>query len=300
MLRSLGNLARRGRRTLALGVFVLVAGWTVAAQTLPELVLYYDRARLNIFQFESRLDLVPLDVETAEGMVLRSYYYAPERDKPLIVYFPDRMGDIIYKPSHLVELTEDGYGLLLVGYRGYGGNPGDPAEDLLYADAMALLHRVKSGGLAPDGVVVYGYSMGTGIASYVAAQASPLGLILEAPFTNFADAVRQQFQQVPDWLIRTGFDTGSRMARIEAPILLLAGTKDHITPAVFARELAAKNAPKASLVLLEGGNHFNLIRHGGAQAVTRFMERLTGRDKKDLRVTTMPLVIPQRAQERSL
>ncbi len=271
----------KNRLTKALAFFVMlvVAGWAGAAYTLPDYVLFRDRLRLNILTFESKLKLEPIDLTAADGLKLRSYYYAPQPGKPVIVYFPDRLGDIIHKPRHLAAMAEEGYGLLLTGYRGYGGNPGLPSERMLYADANALMKRVAIDELAPDGVIVYGYSMGTGIASYVAANAltlgaRTLGLVLEAPFTSFGDAVRQQFAQVPEWLVRTKFDTRSRIGRIDAPILILAGAKDQITPARFAEHLAAMNAERASLVVVPDGNHLNLIRKGGAAAVQGFFAGL--------------------------
>lgn len=265
---------RKQARAFATLIMLLVAAWATAAHTVPEYVLFRDRLALDILKFDSKLKLEPIELSTADGLKLRSYYFAPQPGKPLIVYFPDRLGDIIYKPRHLTAIAEEGYGLLLNGYRGYGGNPGLPSEAKLYADASAMMDRIAADGLAPDGVIIYGYSMGTGIASYVAARAETLGLVLEAPFTTFGDAVRQQFSQVPEWLVRTKFDTRSRIDKVDAPILILAGGKDQITPARFAERLAAMNADHASLVVVPDGNHLNLIRKGGAAAVQGFLSRL--------------------------
>lgn len=265
---------RKQARAFATLIMLLVAAWATAAHTVPEYVLFRDRLALDILKFDSKLKLEPIELSTADGLKLRSYYFAPQPGKPLIVYFPDRLGDIIYKPRHLTAIAEEGYGLLLNGYRGYGGNPGLPSEAKLYADASAMMERIAADDLAPDGVIIYGYSMGTGVASYVAARAETLGLVLEAPFTTFGDAVRQQFSQVPEWLVRTKFDTRSRIDKVDAPILILAGGKDQITPARFAEHLAAMNSDHASLVVVPDGNHLNLIRKGGAAAVQGFLARL--------------------------
>lgn len=265
---------RTQARAFATLIMLLVAAWATAAHTVPEYVLFRDRLALDILKFDSKLKLEPIELTAADGLKLRSYYFAPQPGKPLIVYFPDRLGDIIYKPRHLTAIAEEGYGLLLTGYRGYGGNPGLPSEAMLYADASAMMERIAADELAPDGVIIYGYSMGTGVASYVAARAETLGLVLEAPFTTFGDAVRQQFSQVPEWLVRTKFDTRSRIDKVDAPILILAGGKDQITPARFAEHLAAMNSDHASLVVVPDGNHLNLIRKGGAAAVQGFLARL--------------------------
>lgn len=287
---------KRQASVFATMLMLLAAAWATAAHTVPEYVLFRDRLRLDILQFDSKLDLKPIDLATNDGLKLRSYYYPPREGKPLIVYFPDRLGDIIHKPRHLTAIAEQGYGLLLTGYRGYGGNPGIPSERALYADAAALMKRIEGDRLAPDGVIIYGYSMGTGVASYVAALAQPLGLVLEAPFTTFGDAVRQQFAQVPDWLVRTKFDTRSRLNKVAAPILILAGAKDQITPARFAQRLADMNDDRASLVVVPDGNHLNLIRKGGGAAVQGFLAKLKGmsgdQDTTELALDKTPVPSP--------
>lgn len=258
---------------VALALLVLGAGG-VAVQTVPEFILFRERLVLNLLEIESSVELEPVDLRTHDGLPLRSWYHPPSPGKPVIVYFPGRLGDIVHKPAHLFRLAEQGYGLTLAGYRGYGGNPGQPSEKLLYRDAAALLRTMTSEGLAPDGVVLYGYSMGTGIASYAATQANARALILEAPFTSFPAAVHQQVSSLPVWLVRTRFDTGSRIRNIGMPILLLAGQEDTITPPDFAKALAALSEGMSKLYVFPGANHFNMIAHGALEAISGFLFNL--------------------------
>lgn len=264
--------AGRALRWLAAGFGVLACGIGVASQTVPELILFRERVVLNILELDSRIELRPIDVATRDGLVLRSWFHAPAPRKPVIVYFPGRAGDLVRKPAHLFQLAEQGYGLVLAGYRGYGGNPGRPSERRLYEDATELLLRLGADGLAPDGIVLYGYSMGTGIASYLAARTQPRALVLEAPFTSFGAVVRNQTaSQMPLWMVRTQFDTGSRLAAVHAPILLLAGAKDTVTPASFAEQLATKNAGFASLHVFPEATHDTLMENGAWEALKGFL-----------------------------
>ncbi|WP_173934418.1 alpha/beta fold hydrolase [Chelativorans sp. Marseille-P2723] len=264
------------RRMGAIGAALLILTGLIAIQTVPEFILFRERLVLNILELESSIDLRPIDLSTHDGLTLRSWYHAPAPGKPVIVYFPGRMGDLIRKPAHLFELAEEGYGLMLAGYRGFGGNPGRPSEQMLYRDAATLLSAVTAEGLAPDGIVLYGYSMGTGIASYVATQARPRALILEAPFTSFPAAVRKQAPSVPIWLVRSRFDTVSRISSIDVPILLLAGEEDRITPPDFAKALAAMNEGFSKLEVFPGANHVNMIRHGALDTISGFLINLAG------------------------
>jgi pimeloyl-ACP methyl ester carboxylesterase len=113
--------------------------------------------------------------------------------------------------------------------------------------------------------------MGTGVASYVATQARPRALILEGPFTSFADAVRLQAPSVPVWLVRSRFDNRSRIGSIDVPILLLAGEKDAVTPPYFAQALASLSAGFSKLYIIPGANHINMGRLGALEAVTGFL-----------------------------
>src|SRR5690606_30874731 len=117
----------------------------------------------------------------------------------------------------------------------------------------------------------YGYSMGTGVASYVATQARPRALILEGPFTSFPDAVRRQVPSAPVWLVRSRFDNRARIRQIDAPILFLAGGKDTVTPPAFAETLAGLGKGFSLLQILPEATHLNMYRNGALDAVAAFL-----------------------------
>jgi uncharacterized protein len=267
--------AFRGWRGWAAGALAIVAAaFATAMQTVPEFILFKERLVLSVLELESRVDFDPIDISTHDGLLIRSWYSAPEPGKPVIVYFPGRNGDIVGKPSHLFDLAQDGYGLVLAGYRGYGSNPGRPSESSLYRDASALLMMLAENQRAPDGIVLYGYSMGTGIASYLAPQIHPRAMILEAPFTSFGDVVQRQAGPLPLWLVRTKFDTRSRIAKVDAPILILAGQNDWVTPPDFAETLAGLSEGFSKLQIIPDANHVNIIRKGARDVVTSFLTAL--------------------------
>ncbi len=267
-------LPRRARQTVTLTAVLLLGAATLGVQTVPELVLFHDRLLTNLLEVETRVELRPVDIATDDGLALRSWYHAPQPGKPVVVYFPGRRGDIVERPTHLLDLADQGYGLMLAGYRGYGGNPGQPSERRLYADASALLLRITANHLAPDGIVLYGYSMGTGIASHLAATEPSRGLILEAPFTSFVDVVHLNARQFPKWLLRTRFDTRARFSKIHVPILLLAGQEDRITPPAFAEQLATENAGFSSLHVFPEATHDTMMQHGAWETLVTFLDRL--------------------------
>ena len=266
----------RGRRRLLFGVGAsATAAAFGAAARLPEFILYRQRLFFSISAPGENVALTPFDQRTRDGLRLRSWFNPAERGKPTIVYFAGRDGDLLRKPLHLYRLAEEGYGMLLVGYRGYGGNPGYPSERTMFLDAASLLRQAQEAGLAPGGYILYGYSMGSAIAANAAVQVRPMALILEAPISRFIEAVRQQAAYVPSWLVRTRFDNRARIAELDLPVLLLAGGRDTVTPPGFARSLAAVNQRHATVRVIDDANHFSIVRLGGGDAVRDFIEEVT-------------------------
>lgn len=273
-MRWLLSSGRRRLASLILALGVALSGAAVLLSWVPEWILFRQRMLFSILDLDAGAVLLPYDHETHDGLRLRSWYIAPAADMPVIVYFAGRDGDVMRKPAHLFELAGEGYGLLLVGYRGYGGNPGLPREFDMQLDAVALLEHFRRTGVADGGYVLYGYSMGSAIAANAAAQVEARAVVLEAPISSFLEAVRQQARGVPSWLVRTRFDNLARMAEITAPVLLLAGGRDAVTPALFALALADANPAVTRVHVLEDANHFSIIRLGGRQAVREFLAEM--------------------------
>jgi pimeloyl-ACP methyl ester carboxylesterase len=263
----------RRRNLLAAGAAGLISALGLAA-LIPEHILFRQRLLFSILDLGSNVSLKPFDHHTHDGLTLRSWFKLPADSKPTIVYFAGRDGDLVRKPAHLFALAQEGYGLLLAGYRGYGGNPGWPSERTMFLDAAALLGQAELSGLTPNGYISYGYSMGSAIACSAAVQVRPRALILEAPISRFIEAVRQHAAHVPAWLVRTQFDNKARVADLSVPILLIAGGRDAVTPPVFALSLAAANEPFSTVRIVEEANHVNIIRLGGGTIVREFLETL--------------------------
>jgi uncharacterized protein len=281
-----GNARRRtGRRWIfwsMLGLFAAMAGLFLLMR-LPEHILFGYRLHFSILELDRDRELLRFDHRTADGLTLRSWYVPPRDGRPTIVYFAGRDGDILYKPGHLVGPVEEGYGLLLVGYRGYGGNPGFPSEVWIQRDNLALLDRAREAGITPNGTILYGYSMGSAFAAHAAAYSEPLGVVLEAPLSTFLAAVRLQAGRVPGFLVRTRLDNLARLPMIDAPILLLAGGMDTITPPSFAHALAYANPGLTKVEIVPEANHFNIIRLGGYRAIEEFLQDIEAAEQVETR-----------------
>jgi uncharacterized protein len=216
-------------------------------------------------------------MKTADGLSLLSWYLPPLNGRPVIVHFHGNGGHIGYRARRLYSFSRDGFGLLMPEYRGYGGNPGTPNEPSLLADAASALDFLDRCGIGSNRIVLYGESLGSGVAVALAAEHAIAALILEAPFTSVVEVAQHHYPFVPTaMLVRDRFDSVSRITKVKAPILVLHGERDQIVPVRFGRALFDAAPEPKELWLAPEGGHEGLAELGAFDAVRRFLERRTG------------------------
>ena len=229
-------------------------------------------------------EMVVQELETSDGLELLAWYRAPQKsDAPLIVYFHGNAGHIGYRGLKIRPYLDAGYGVLLPSWRGYSGNAGVPSEEGLYADGRAALAFLVEQGIASDHWVLYGESIGSGVAVELArAQAqkeSPVGaVVLESPFTSLEDMAAFHYPWVPmRWLMRDHYDSLSKIAAIGAPLLILHGERDRIVPSSFVSRLAeaADKSPESSEIhVIAGAGHNDLYDFAAPKMVIEFLSGL--------------------------
>ena len=237
-------------------------------------LLYFpDRTRPQLAGL-AQLGVREVTLTTADGLSLLSWYLPPHDGRPVIVYFHGNGGHIGYRTERLQRFARDGFGVLLVEYRGYGGNPGTPSETGLYADGRAAIDFVERERGAAGRPVLYGESLGSGVAARLAAEQVVAALILEAPPTSIAEVAQYHYPFVPAArLVRDRFDSLSIIAKVKAPILVLHGDRDRVVPPRFGHALFdAAPEPKEGWFPAEAG-HEDLARFGALDAVVAFLKR---------------------------
>jgi uncharacterized protein len=213
-------------------------------------------------------------VTTRDGLSLASWYLPPPDGRPVVLYCHGNGGHIGYRAGRLRRLADAGFGVLLLEYRGYGGNPGAPTEAGLYADADAAMEFLERQSIPPDRIVLWGESLGSAVAVAVAAARTVGAIVLEAPFTSVAALAQMRYPLVPAaLLLRDRFDASSRITRIGAPLFVLHGGRDRIVPIRFGRRLfSAAPQPKEFWFARDAG-HQDLAAFGAIEAAIAFIER---------------------------
>jgi uncharacterized protein len=193
----------------------------------------------------------PFSVRGTDDLTLTAWRRDGDGDKPTIVLFHGNAGDAGDRIDIANQAARHGYTIVLAGYRGFGGNPGAPTEEGLYADARATLDALGGGPF-----VIWGESLGTGVATKLANERPTLGVILQSPYISVADRAAEMFAWLPARrLVIDRFDSASRIATIGAPLLVVHGSRDTLIPIAHGRAIFdAANPPKTFVELTERGH----------------------------------------------
>lgn len=177
-----------------------------------------------------------------------------------IVYFHGNAGHLGYRADKFRAFAEAGFGLVAVSYRGYGGSEGQPTETGLYDDAAtALSYALNTLHIPENNIILYGESLGTGIATHLATTHPQIALlVLEAPYRSVEARAQELYPYLPvHYLIKDRYPQAALMAKVKAPVLIFHGTDDVIIPIQHGRDVyAATQAPK-HLAVFEGKGHTN-------------------------------------------
>lgn len=218
-------------------------------------------------------DFDVVDYRSADGNALTGWHRPAVPGRRTLVYFHGNAGHIGQRVGKVRPYADRGFGVFLAGYRGYGGNPGRPTELGLYADARAALDWLEGQGVAGDRLVVYGESLGSGVAVQMAAEREVAGVVLEAPFSSVTDIAQSRYRILPArWLLHDRFDSAAKIAGINAPLLLVHGDRDFTVPIRFGRRLFAAAVEPKRAVYIPGAGHDDLYDHGMADLVLTFLE----------------------------
>lgn len=261
--------------TAALAYLVLVGGlWTLQRSLLflPDRSLP-SRAEAGVPEMRE------VRLRTSDGLELLSWYAPAAAGRGTIVYLHGNGGHIGYRGRRVRPFLEAGWGLLLVGWRGYGGNAGSPSEAGLLRDGRAALAFLAEQGIAPQRVVLYGESLGSAVAVALAAEQARAGapvaaLVLESPMSSVADVAAHHYPWVPVRpLLKDRFEAQAQVAEVAAPLLVVHGDADRVVPIRYGRALyEAAREPKQA-VWIRGGGHENLAEFGLQRLVLDFLDR---------------------------
>ena len=258
-------------KSIILSVLVLYAAFVGLLYVFQRGLMYFpDRARTapaaaGLPQAAEEL------LKTDDGETVIAWHVAPRGEQPVVLYFHGNGGALRLRAGRFAALTADGTGLVALSYRGYGGSSGAPSEAGLIADARAV-YDFAIARYPAERLVLWGESLGSGVAVALAAE-KPVGkVVLESPFTSAVDVAAAIYPFAPvRYLMKDQFRSDERIAAVQAPVLILHGTHDTVVPIRFGERLHSLVRGPSRFMRFDGGSHVGLDRLGALAAVKKFI-----------------------------
>jgi pimeloyl-ACP methyl ester carboxylesterase len=180
------------------------------------------------------------------------------KPKGVILYFHGNRMNISRYRRFVPYFTRSGYEVWMIDYPGYGKSTGKFSEKMVYEWSL-IMYNLALKNYSPSNIVIYGKSLGTGVASHLASIRHCRDLVLESPYYSIPDVFRNYIPIYPlDLMIRHRFPTFQYLPRVEDPIVIFHGTADRVIPFSHAERLKKLLKPTDKLITLEGGTHRNL------------------------------------------
>ena len=216
-----------------------------------------------------------LTFPTSDGLTLLAWYLPPaSEDGFVVLHLHGNAGNIGHRAYRIGPLRRLGWGVFLPEYRGFGGNPGTPSEAGLLLDAHAALDAVHALGVPSSRILLWGESLGSGLAIQLAAEQPVAAVLLEAPYTSITDLAAARFPFVPvRWLLRDRFESSRYIASVQAPVLVMHGARDQIIPLAMGEAIHAAAPEPKELWIAPDADHVDLIEAGAIAAAADFVSK---------------------------
>jgi fermentation-respiration switch protein FrsA (DUF1100 family) len=247
---------------------------TVGAFCLALVLLLWWQQERIVFQpsgppFPTVRDVEQLRYRASDGQELFAFVVRAPSPSGVVLAFHGNADLAAWTVPWALELTRrTGWSVMLAEYRGYGGLSGQPTVPGVRLDARAAWELARDSlGATPERLALYGHSLGSAVASELAAEVAPSRLVLDSPFTSARDMARIVVARPVEWvwtlISRVPYDTRARVAALDRPVWVSHGQRDLVIPVRMGREVFDAARMKGELVVIEGAGHNDLANAGG-------------------------------------
>ena len=211
--------------------------------------LLYHPNENNYSNDELKVSVEKIKIKTKDNIELLGWYHEKNIKKfKTLLFFHGNAGSLENRIHKLNEFDDMNINFLIIAWRGFSGNKGKPSEKGLYEDGQSAIQWLYKKGLKEEDIILYGESLGTGIATHLAQNKNFAGVILETPFTSMVDAAKTFYPYIPvNLLLKDKFENYKKVGNIKSPILVMHGEADQIVPFSMGKKIyEIANEPKYS------------------------------------------------------
>jgi fermentation-respiration switch protein FrsA (DUF1100 family) len=208
--------------------------------------LLYHPTENNYHGDELKVSIEKIKINTKDNLELLSWYHKKNARYKTILFLHGNAGTLenrIHKINHFKDIEIN---FLILSWRGFSGNIGKPTEEGLYEDANSAIRWLKNQGFEESDIIIYGESLGTGVATEIAQNKNFAGIILESPFTSMVEAGKNKYPFFPiGLLLKDKYESHKKIKNINSPILIMHGEDDSIVPFFMGQKMyELANEPK--------------------------------------------------------
>jgi fermentation-respiration switch protein FrsA (DUF1100 family) len=254
-----------------MSTLVKIVAAIVSVYLLVALVMYMGQRRLMYFPDAKHVLPGHAGLANVSERILNApdgarnivWYGKAKPGQPTLLYFHGNGGGLAERADRIQRFMGQGWGVYMMAYRGYAGSTGYPTEANNIADARRAYDALVQEGVPPSSIILYGESLGTNVATRMAAEKASSGLILESPYTSVLEIAVTDYPFLPVRLLLSDrYETDKVIPQVRVPVLILHGKQDDVIPVAMAhRMVKLANEPKR-LVILPEGEHSDLYLDG--------------------------------------
>ena len=238
--------------------------------------LLYHPNENNYSEDKILVDIKKVKIQTLDNIELLGWYHEKNlKDYKTLIYFHGNAGSLenrIHKLNHFQDMNIN---FLIIAWRGFSGNNGKPSEQGLYEDGKSAIDWLIKKGVSEKNLILYGESLGTGVATHLAQNKNFAGIILETPFTSMIDAAKIFYPYIPvKLLLKDKFENYKKIKKINIPVLVMHGEADQIVPFKMGKKIyEIANQPKYSY-FTKYDNHMMEYDKNLLTALNKFLDSL--------------------------
>ena len=233
-----------------------IIGLAFATYLIFTFILYYYQRSLlyypsvnNYSGDELNVSISKVKIKTSDNIELLSWYHAKDIKKyKTILFLHGNAGSLENRINKINHFNDIDVNFLIISWRGFSGNKGKPTENGLYIDAKSAVDWLLNKGVNKKNIIIYGESLGTGVATEISQNENFAGIILESPFTSMVAAGKSKYPIFPiGLLLKDKYESDKKIKNIKSPILIMHGEDDRIVPFWMGKKLyELANQPKYS------------------------------------------------------
>lgn len=251
-------LLRRVARNIMLPLLIFYVLFCAVIFFIQEKIIFFPEQLSRDYEFSFHMPFEEMFFQRKEGVELNALLFQAEDSRGVVYFLHGNAGSLREWGYSAENFYQYDFDVFIPDYRGFGKSTGKLSEKALLNDANYLYDELQKLYDEED-IIIYGYSLGSAIAAYVASRNEPAMLVMESPFYNMKDLARRHYPYLPTFLVRYPFRTDQYIQEVKAPIRIIQGKDDEIVPYETSARLKGYLKNEDIFYTIPEGQHGNLF-----------------------------------------